>query len=1370
MDEDVVEMVENVSDFGNVKNVCRLCLSADGPRSSVFATQEDEEKEDSSGHRVPLAAKIQACLSIQISATDRLSTLICANCVKSVNQWHTYKESCLRSQDKLQEWLTSQLQSNPPVIPIFTIKDEPMDLDEDNNVESISEITNNVEQPHSPIQTMENDECNSEKVQEVTNTSDATVQEVTNNSDATVQEVTNNSDATAQEVTNNSDATVQEVTSKSDATVQEVTNNSDATVQEVTSKSDATVQEATNKSDATVQEVTNNSDDTNKDPEPVPPAVEKEPNKEENKADQQDPVALCSIKSEPQDEDDSYSTIEVESTNSSELLLNPMAASGTEDTIMEADSTQRSNAAGGPPKKKLRRGPHTHFRGTRVFKQKCHHCQIFLHSKYTYMKHMKRFHSKENGIDNSGSQNDDEEIEDVEDELISMEKDSPLTQVQQDIISQLKTFSCYICEQTFNDRRSTLSHIRQHMPDLRPYTCIACLTEFPDRSMYQLHCGASFECAMKIALVVPKHGNEQYFTCNMCLRSMPGRKELLSHLSKHSDKQYEEMMSPTRAPPKLKPMAPLPSKNSLPERIIKGPYKNGDPAHNHACDLCGMIYRYQPNMVKHKQMCMRLDPESRVLYRCVHCYMTFLVFKKFHYHITADHKKKDFTCFVCFSVFRSPSDFLTHHETHRSTTPTTTTQANQQVQHEDTSQNAAQAPLKERNAYEGNVKSRISSRISSQKYSCPLCAQTFSTRVELNEHRNLHLKVKIYSCVICRSMFSSAGALEIHMKDHGIDDPNERNANVSCMEYGSLDEDVRIEKDSVNTSAISDPGTQIHECGECGKVLSNYANLRRHAKIAHRNCKMYDCTECSRMFMRKDLYDQHMLIKHNSTKTMLQCPQCPKSFVFQSNFTYHFRTAHLEKSQNGYACDICGKVFVEEASLKIHKGWHNRANSRLSTRFILGNQKAANGPQKESSSVESGENSERPARARKSFPNPPPQSPSKSGSFQCQVCNDKFNDVTELRTHLWDVHCARNKAEKSFSNDDLQCELCTNIFPDQETLASHMQWHKANPILSDIQKTFSCDVCGKSYSSKKVLWKHKRLHKATAVASIKFQSLARKPMATQFLCNFCRKVFSSNQSLQRHKLSFHSSESQNQQRAQQQLYNSNRISSYEDEPKTKRMKFDLESENSQAKLSPFAMDFAGERRKPVMCHVCKKMFPNMSVLYKHKQTVHKPRVKKDLTPECIPMSTQDGKFSCNICFKEFPGLSNLRQHFTIKHKKTAAAEAGSGASSNDRLVLPTPAKAPERPREFEVAYNNVMYSCKLCKQCHVFNKESIMSHITNVHNTVYQADSKMFHRETNLGAYIVKDAIGATCPLCDVKYPNNRALKIHYIKFHDDAD
>ncbi|XP_014482089.1 PREDICTED: zinc finger protein 836-like isoform X2 [Dinoponera quadriceps] len=1241
MDEDVVEIE-------NVENVCRLCLCTDEPRASVFGT--DKQEEDSTA--VPLAIKIQACLSIEISPTDKLSTLICEECVKSVNQWHTYRESCLRSQNKLQKWLTSH--SKPEVV---TIKGEPVDLDYEDHVEIISEVNKKQKSLNIPIHTVE---------EEGSETSDEQIQNVSDH----VDEDEDGANNTEQQI----------------------------------------------------------------EPETVPLMAEKETDKDESQRteeQQQDPLSRP-IKSEPLDDYDTDCTVELESAEDNELLLNPMALGGTkEDVVMEADSTQKSTggAGGATHKKKLRRGPHTHFRGPRAFKQ----------------------NNKNNGTENSESQNEEEEmVEDLEEELISMEKESPLTQVQQDIISQLKTFSCYKCQQSFNDRRSTLSHIRQHLPDLRPHTCIACLTQFSDRSMYQAHCSASFECAMKIALVEPKQGNERYFTCNMCLRSLQGRKELLSHLTKHSNKQYEEMISPARPPPKLKPMAPLPSpKDEASKSSPKsGPYKDGDPAHNHKCDLCGMIYRYRPNLIKHKALCTRLQPEVRTSYKCAHCSMTFLVFKKFHSHVTVNHKKKEFTCAICNSRFRSPSDFLSHHERHR-------VSAIRQTQH-NSDKGPQNALLKERNG--GADAKQSKTRAGGQKYTCALCNKAFSTRLELTEHRNLHLKVKIYSCAICRSMFSSAGALEIHMREHGIDDPNERNANISCVEYGSLDEDVRIENDSMNSSAVSSDAQGGYECEQCNRVLSSHANLRRHATIAHRNSKKYECTDCARIFTRKEMYEQHVQHEHKSSKSLFHCPECPKSFVFQTNFRYHFRTAHLEKSRDGYGCDICGKVFAEEASLKIHKGWHNRANSRFNTMLILGKQK--NDSQKSAAESNS---PERPARARKSFPNPPSQSPTKSpGSFQCQVCNDKFNDVTELRTHLWDVHCARNKPEKSISNDELQCELCTNVFPDKDILAAHMKWHKANPILNDVHKTYTCDVCNKSYSSKKVLWKHKRLHKATLVTSAKFQSLAKKPV-NPFFCTICRKPFSSGQSLQRHKLNFHS-DLQSQQSRAQSLHNSTRRLSLEEEPKFKRMKVEVDDSPPPPKLPPFAMDFAGEvKKKSFMCHLCRKIFPNMSVLYKHKQAVHKPHVRKNGLPECRPVTTEDGKFLCNVCSKEFPGLPNLRQHFTIKHKKIYDSDKYQcNVSSCDQQAPSEPAKEPYEPTHT----NNMMFSCKLCDR-YFFNKETMIDHIVNVHNTAYQPDNKTFHWEIDLTTYVVKGATGATCPRCNVKYPNNRAMKIHYVKIHE---
>ncbi|XP_031836924.1 uncharacterized protein LOC116428877 [Nomia melanderi] len=1247
----------------NIENVCRLCLSDDEPKLSVFGTQETP---------VSLVSKIQACLSIQILATDKLSTQICAQCVKNVNQWHNYKEACLRSQETLQQWLEKHLQSSPMVV---TIKDEPVDLDfYEDNIEVISEST-----VESDVES--------------------------NNLEESIEDSVN------------------------------------------------TVH---------VQEITDDEGDQLK----APPILTKD-------------LDIC-IKPEPQEDYDTDCTIEIESVTGSELVLNPL--SNKEDTVMEADSTQKSNASASPTKKKIRRGPHTHYRGTRAFKQKCVHCQIFLHSKYSYTKHMERFHTEKQNGDTSAVQLKDEEelVEDLEDELMSMEKDAPLTQVQQNIISQLKTFSCYSCQQSFNDRRSTLSHIRQHMPDLRPYTCIACLTEFPDRSMYKLHCGASFECAMKIALVIPNEGEEKYFTCNMCLRSMQNRKELLSHLSKHSDKQYQQLVSPSRSPPKLKPISPLPASKQEPIKRsvssglnIPRPYKNGDPAHNHVCDLCGMIYRYRPNMVKHRDLCQRLQPEVRTSYKCIHCGMTYLVFKKFHNHITLDHKKKDFLCSECGAKFRASSDYLAHHETHR-----VTANKKPSLERKDSGKGVQNfsTPIKDWDTFEAEMNaSRIPESV---QYSCALCNLEFATRAELTEHRNLHLKVKIYSCVICRSMFSSAGALEIHMKDHGIEDPNERNANSSCVEYGTVNESME-NTNPTNMSVTSDPGSNKNECAQCGKVFSNYANVRRHIRNIHKPNKSYlGCPECPRTFKTKEIFDKHLTSEHNKpAKSMLQCPQCPKTFVFQANLNLHFQTAHGAKRSGGYECDICGKTFIEEASLKIHRGWHNRTNSRLSLRNAIAPTDNDKKPIANSITIVPKQekvlnaSSDKPARARKSFPNSPSMKP--EGKFQCQVCNDKFNDVTELRKHLWDVHCA-HKTEKSFTGEEFQCDVCSTIFAEKEALNMHMQWHKACAGVSRIRRprnqgTFPCEVCGKFYSSKKVLWRHKKLHKATTVAAVKFQSLGKKSMPNQHLCNICHKIFCSNQSLQRHRMNLHSDLFNHRQQA---VYSSTRRMSQE-EPSLKRMKQEEEEEEEEEEevLSKPAVlaNSMHAGKKPVMCHVCRKFFANMSVLYKHKQLMHsKSRMMKNVakasttsSTQCIPISGSDGKMSCNICFKSFSGLSNLRQHFTIKHKNSPPKYAC--PIDGCKLMFPSQSTL----KAHEMTHTTMIFNCNLCGR-HVFNRQAMTDHMLTAHNTVYDAGkSKNFHRETDLSLYVVQNAVDATCPHCKIKYPNNRAMKIHYFKFHD---
>ncbi|XP_058791456.1 zinc finger protein 62-like [Phymastichus coffea] len=1319
--DDVVEI--------SLANACRLCLTTDQTRSSIFTVPYLS---------VPIVDKIRSCLSIQVLTTDKVSTQICTSCINSVNRWHTYKISCLRTQKKLKQWLATKTAPIPTII-----KEEPMDMGfTDNNAQAINELNN------------------------------------------TIQVISNGKSIHSE--------------------------NNIGSVVKPTERKDGEIS----------------------------PGIH--------------------IKPEPLDtEDEDDFSLDVESTNSGELLINPMAVvvgnTANNDRIMEADSTQKFAAQKLRRKKKFRRGPHTHFRGARLFKKKCPDCQIYLHSKFSYTQHMSRYHgipSKTSEIPIQPSVNrqkskltdhvdDAEPISETEIELSPEEiqfekmiKTDPLTPVQKNIIGQLKTFSCFTCKQTFFDRRHTLNHIRQHMPDLRPYTCIACLTEFSDRSMYKLHCGASFECAMKIALVVPKVGSEKYFTCNMCLKPFSNRSELLNHLAEHAEKQHKQLNEPLRPLPQLKPMT---STAQVPKQIecspsskksTAGPYMNGDPAHNHMCNLCGMIYRYKPNMFKHRDLCATLPANIRTSYRCFHCDMTYLVYKKFYTHIFSEHKKREITCYSCQMKFFTADEYLTHHETHRD------------VPIEDSQMEIEQQP---ESSYPTDADPMNSSThptdVGEKAFNCALCGENFATKAELSEHRNLHLKVKIYSCVICRSMFSSSGALEVHMKDHGIQDAGEQNANSSCVEYNS--------ENSLNQStmsAVSDPGGKFNHCYECNKNFSNYANLKRHERNLHggKQRRRWSCDECKRRFKSIDDYNQHVATAHRSRqaqsptqshvqpqlqpqpekllstsppkisattgKPLMQCPKCPKMFAYQGNLIQHCQNVHKENhferiiassravplatpspprpvqrpptlTSRGHTCDVCGKTFREEQSLKVHRGWHLRTNYRLKKDQNASlDENMLSGPGYTITPMSA--SPPKPAKARKSFPNNPSQKQLNAvTSLQCQVCADRFSDVAELRKHLWDVHCARNKTEKSFTSD-LQCELCTNKFPDEEALKNHMKWHQQNPILAgyhngndlnrietvdETNKPFYCETCGKYYSNRKVFLRHKKLHKVLPVASMmNLQSLQSR---RNCYCNTCQKNFATEASLRRHKASQSHLNVVRSQIPAKKITTTALIHHPPPDP----LKYEEVKNEPNAEFSAASPSNLLSRKKSVTCSDCMQMFPNMSVLYQHKQLVHKiPTATKVMKPtsskptECVPLMNSEGFVCCNVCGKQFPGLSNLKQHFSHKHKPRPPTFPC--IAPGCKLIFHSLSSL----KNHETTHTNMIYNCNLCDK-HVFSKTAINKHMIVMHKAIYQsgASKSALWSELDLTNYTIKNCQGMACPKCNVKYPNLRALKIHHYKFHE---
>ncbi|KAF7988787.1 hypothetical protein HCN44_007097 [Aphidius gifuensis] len=1328
--------MDDIVELDNIKNVCRLCLSTDEPKIDIFGIKESS---------LPFDELIHQHLLIEVASDDKLSTLICEGCIDKVKDWHIYKESCKKSQEKLQQWLVKNISNN-------SLNMDPS-VKDDTNVKSPAEL------------------------------------------------------------------------SQADVSVEDII------PEEISSiENDSTLN--TTMDDVSMESIEEDSPVKN----------------EELKTQKNTKADKIEIKREPHDD---YDNIDVESVADSELLINPMA--GVTNKIIEPDSTQKFTKS----KKKIRRGLRTHFRGVRAFKKKCSHCQVILHSKFSYKNHMQRYHNDDNNLIENSDNNtkeietgnsteddeyydgekqqeqqqqqsneddevmdDEESIEDVEDELISMEKNAPLTQVQENIISQLKTFSCYSCQQVFNDRRSTLNHIRQHMPDLRPYTCIACLTEFPDRSIYKLHCGASFECAMKIALVTPKHGTEKYFTCNMCLRPMPNRKDLLTHLSKHSDRQYEQLTAPQKTPIKLKSTTTTttttniekttPMNNSSNKKtnnklinpsLLLGPYQNGAPSHNHTCIYCGMIYKHKPNMLKHRELCQRLPPHERNSYHCAHCGLTFLIFKKFQSHTNTEHRRKEIICYLCGSKYKHAHEFLAHYQEHR-------------------------------DSKNDNKNNKII------KYGCPLCPKEFTTQNQLQQHKTSHLKLK------------------------NTDKPLTIDDDLKLIGDCSMQQEQQEQPQQQDTPIFSppsgEPGSRSTECRSCGKIFANYPNLRRHVRTAHIINGRFCCPNCTKTFTSEDLWIQHGQRAHprdiEASTILITCQQCKKVFNDAEQHSQHLIEEHGIDEDDHLACDICGKRFSNETSLKIHRGHHFRRDSRLSIRnipnpmeqvqveIVEGTNELNLSPIKiDKLTSPSSIRSSSPSKVKKNLmldsfndlsndDNNDDEDENEgdddgnnidddggddvdddeannddidnSKSLQCTVCNNNFNDIQDLRKHLVDVHCTENKIDDSF-NEELQCNLCTNIFNDEQSLDEHMKWHKEDSLLNDVVRAppdIMCDICGKYYSSIKSLTKHKKLHKTNS-ANIKFTSVKKPPITASFPCPICKKVFNNENSMKKHKAGAHyarrtiasiaaaaaaaaaaSTSTTSPSIPLSVATPSPRKSSTKSDdseirPKRPKLDFDIiRKAYNLGEPSGSSVGTPNTSKKPVTCGICKKLFPTKSSLYKHRSNVHKITSKSPAKNKTTDdnnddngggasgsVADDDDGVQCSDCFKIFSNSSNMRQHYTKVH--------GNGEKHyctiddcNEEFDTSVAKQLHEK------SHMSMLFQCNYCDK-NMFNRGAIDSHLLTDHSSNVNDDNlndeKKHFKKVDLDDYEVKGADGRVCPVCLIKYPNIKALKIHYVKIHE---
>ena len=189
--------------------------------------------------------------------------------------------------------------------------------------------------------------------------------------------------------------------------------------------------------------------------------------------------------------------------------------------------------------------------------------------------------------------------------------------------------------------------------------------------------------------------------------------------------------------------------------------------------------------------------------------------------------------------------------------------------------------------------------------------------MENHEHETFPNKTE---CTICDDLFANVSAMHTHQRnEHGIEAVKrirkEENAARTCHHcHEELKSLTSLKKHLIQVHSER----KLRKCYSCNLQFQLFIDFKNHVE-SHGH--VYVCLVCGGMpFEDTKALRTHQIASHYRCPEMKpwKCDLCDRNFHCKSLITAHMTEVHLT-SDDKNICDICGTIYAELHSLRIHK-------------------------------------------------------------------------------------------------------------------------------------------------------------------------------------------------------------------------------------------------------------------------------------------------------------------------------------------------------------------------------------------------------------------------------------------------------------------